>query len=371
MELCEDVCKKGGIVHLLLSRARCVAFLPSIPPPQVLGGAASDRLGGKPVMAVALLSTAVGVLVYARLASFGYMWLTMLLIGAMQGPSYPTNSVVISRWVPRSERAFATSVSDAGGAAGALVALFATPFVAGRLGWRTAMATSGLVTLSFTVLWQVLAANGPRECGYISPQELEEMRALGVAITGKAHNARKGTSGAGNTGSGGLSLRLLWRILGVPSAWSVLLAHSAFNYNRYLMYSWMVSYFTDALGVSVTEAGARMICPTIADTVTALLVGRAADALVNSGRLSTLAARRLFSTVGFLGVGSCAVLIGVAEDIDTITVLATIAGSAEACHIAGFKSSYADLRQGQMGSALMGSLQISCVLTEGLFGYSR
>ena len=27
--------------------------------------------------------------------------------------------------------------------------------------------------------------------------------------------------------------------------------------------------------------------------------------------------------------------------------------------------------KGQMGSALMGSLQISCSLTEGLFGYSR
>ena len=29
------------------------------------------------------------------------------------------------------------------------------------------------------------------------------------------------------------------------------------------------------------------------------------------------------------------------------------------------------LGKGQMGSALMGSLQISCFLTEGLFGYSR
>ena len=29
------------------------------------------------------------------------------------------------------------------------------------------------------------------------------------------------------------------------------------------------------------------------------------------------------------------------------------------------------LGKGQLGSALMGSLQISCVLTEGLVGYSR
>ena len=31
----------------------------------------------------------------------------------------------------------------------------------------------------------------------------------------------------------------------------------------------------------------------------------------------------------------------------------------------------ARLEKGEMGSALMGSLQISCFLTEGLFGYSR
>ena len=33
--------------------------------------------------------------------------------------------------------------------------------------------------------------------------------------------------------------------------------------------------------------------------------------------------------------------------------------------------SAAEFGKGQMGSALMGSLQISCFLTEGLFGYSR
>ena len=36
-----------------------------------------------------------------------------------------------------------------------------------------------------------------------------------------------------------------------------------------------------------------------------------------------------------------------------------------------FASSPASPGKGQMGSALMGSLQISCFLTEGLFGYSR
>ena len=34
-------------------------------------------------------------------------------------------------------------------------------------------------------------------------------------------------------------------------------------------------------------------------------------------------------------------------------------------------SIYSILGKGQMGSALMGSLQTSCFLTEGLFGYSR
>ena len=47
----------------------------------------------------------------------------------------------------------------------------------------------------------------------------------------------------------------------------------------------------------------------------------------------------------------------------------------ELCDTGGRKQTLKHMRfvhfgKGQMGSALMGSLQISCFLTEGLFGYS-
>lgn len=305
---------------------------------QVLGGAASDRFGGKPVMAIALFSIAFGIVAIGCLSSFDGMWTVMVLMGLLEGPSFPTNGVLLGRWIPSTERASATAISDAGGPVGALVALFVTPLLASLLGWRAALVFAGLCTLAFALLWQWLGANGPDECSYVTEDEKAELLAKGVSAPAAAGAADKAQ---GPT--------FPWRILFIPSVWSVLLAHSAFNYNRYLMYNWIVTYYIDILQVPVVEAAACMLWPNVMDAVTSLAVGKAADALANSGRLSTLATRRLFSTLGFMGTGVGALMVGWVSGPAATTALVTFASAMQAFHNAGFKSSYADLSREYSG----------------------
>jgi len=302
---------------------------------QVLGGAASDRFGGKPVIGLGLVGTALGVMLYVLVQRMDGMMAAMFVIGLLQGPSFPTNGVMLSRWVPRSERALATAISDAGGPAGGIVGMFCVPALASWIGWRGSLGACGIATLLFAIVWQLLAANEPSQCSYLGAEEAQELRVAGLMREPGFANT------GGKSDPGGFSAAV--RLLAIPSAWSVFLAASAFNYNRYLLYNWLVTFYTDVLKAPVAEASMCMLLPNMVDAGASIAVGAAADALVGSGRLSALQVRRLFGSVGFVVTGVAAVLLAQAPGTSSATMLVTMASAAQACHNAGFKSSYAEL----------------------------
>jgi len=260
------------------------------------------------------------------------MWAVMFLMGVLEGPSYPTSGVLLGRWVPSGERASATAIAEAGGPLGALIALFLTPQLASQLGWRWAFRICGGGTLAFAALWQALAASAPWQCRYVEESELKELAAQGVVV-----EAERGSSAAP------ASSKCFFRMVCIPSVWAVFMGQICFNYNRYLMYNWIVTYYTDGLQIPVAEAGACMLWPNVMDAVFSFGVGVVADGLARSGKMSRLAVRRLFSTLGFLGTGVGVLMLVWAEGRVVVTVIVTVASAMQACHNAGFKSSYGDL----------------------------
>ncbi|CAK0902360.1 unnamed protein product [Prorocentrum cordatum] len=134
-----------------------------------------------------------------------------------------------------------------------------------------------------------------------------------------------------------------------PAAWSVLLANTAFNFNRYFTYTWITTYYTAAWRMPVSEAAARMLWPNLADILFAVLAGQAADAVANSGKLSRVATRRAFSTAGFVGTGLSLYMAGRARDPLHVTMLVTLASGMQACHAGGFKASYTEISQEASG----------------------
>ena len=90
---------------------------------QVPGGALADRIGAKNVMLMALSLSAVCCLVlptaFEYLGVYGLLG-TLTMMGAVQGPMFPTSSVFLARWMPKSkpgepdEKAWGTSMLDIG-----------------------------------------------------------------------------------------------------------------------------------------------------------------------------------------------------------------------------------------------------------------
>ena len=71
---------------------------------QVPGGALADKVGAKNVITLALgLSALLCIAVPSAASMFGLrgLWCTIALMGAVQGPLFPTSTVFLSRWMPR------------------------------------------------------------------------------------------------------------------------------------------------------------------------------------------------------------------------------------------------------------------------------
>jgi len=258
------------------------------------------------------------------------MWAVLFLMGLCQGPCFPAGGVLVARWVPSGEKEMATAVLEVGNPGGAVVGLCGMPLLAQFFGWRSVLAASGMATLAFAALWHALAADSPQECRYLSASEARKLQEL----------ARPGAAREPKPSAG---LQAFARILPVKATWSVLFANVAFNYQRYFTYVWVAAYSTDMLKAPVSFAAACMFWSNLADIAFAIAVGKVADALAKSGRMSTLSIRRLFAAVGFLGTGVCLLLVSRTRDQSAVTLLVALATGLQACHVAGFKSSYTEI----------------------------
>ena len=107
------------------------------------------------------------------------VWLTIALMGAMQGPLFPTSSVYLSRWMPGKdapggdEKAWGTSMLDIGISLGSLLIIPVGNGLAEAYGWRNTYRILGGATMAFVGLWQILAAETPRGCWFIGAEELK------------------------------------------------------------------------------------------------------------------------------------------------------------------------------------------------------
>ena len=281
--------------------------------------------------------------------SFGLsgVWLTIALMGAVQGPLFPTSSVYLSRWMPGKsapsgdEKAWGTSMLDIGISLGSLLIIPVGNGLAEAYGWRNTYRALGFATIGFVGLWQILAAETPRECWFIGTDELKYLEqhvppprskavqtpkggaksgAFGTpAPARRAKTGAAGPDGGGGGGGGGgddddddgafarlsgLPVRVAFH----PGVWAVFLAHVAFNFGAYYMTNWNPTYYTEVLGLTAAQARVHLSMPHVSNLLVKALNPTLVRAAERRG-FTLLGSRRLFTTVGFLC--SAAVLLPV------------------------------------------------------------
>jgi ACS family hexuronate transporter-like MFS transporter len=78
------------------------------------------------------------------------------LLGLGESGNFPAAIKTVAEWFPRSERAFATGVFNAGTNIGAVVTPMTVPWITAQFGWYWAFVITGLLGFGWLVLWVLL-----------------------------------------------------------------------------------------------------------------------------------------------------------------------------------------------------------------------
>src|SRR5437773_2458290 len=139
----------AGRVMDLLGIKRGFALALTIWSLAAMAAAAVPRFGP----AAAVLLGAFGLTYSASVAGF---IVVRFVLGLGESGNFPAAIKAVAEWFPRSERAFATGLFNAGTNIGAVVTPMTVPFITAAFGWYWAFVITGLLGFAWLVLWLLM-----------------------------------------------------------------------------------------------------------------------------------------------------------------------------------------------------------------------
>jgi ACS family hexuronate transporter-like MFS transporter len=138
----------------------------------IFAGRLMDRVGTKIGFSLALTIWSIAAVAHAGATVFGPAVAVLLgfvglnfsasvagfiaarfALGIGESGNFPAAIKTVAEWFPRSERAFATGLFNAGTNIGAIITPMVVPFITIRFGWQWAFIATGLVGFGWLVLW--------------------------------------------------------------------------------------------------------------------------------------------------------------------------------------------------------------------------
>lgn len=141
---------------------------------QIPGGYLADKYGGKHVLAVGVVIWSAMTLLTPAAASTN-IWVLLLaraLLGVGEGVAMPAMNNILSKWVPKVERARSLSLVYSGMYLGSVVGLLLCPTFIVSFGWQSVFYIFGALGFIWWVGWQTIAASTPQQSTTISEDEL-------------------------------------------------------------------------------------------------------------------------------------------------------------------------------------------------------
>ncbi|KAI2661710.1 hypothetical protein H4Q32_007361 [Labeo rohita] len=190
----------------------------------VLGGHASDRIGGERVLLLSTSSWAVMTAITPLLANIGLqplvsMTVSRFLLGVLQGVHYPSLVSICAQRVTEGERGLLMSTLACGCYLGMLLVGGVGSLMLDWFGWGSVFYGAGLLALCWSFcVWKCLL-HGP---GF-------SLDSLWISSSSAPE-----------------SPRINWlNLLKEPSVWAMIIAHLCFSSTNYTLMSWLPTFFKD------------------------------------------------------------------------------------------------------------------------------
>ena len=205
---------------------------------QLPSGVVLDRFGVRKVGLISTFLWSVASFCSAAASSVGAFFVARLLLGIGEAPTFPGNSKAVGYWFPDRERSLATAFFDSAAKLGPAIGV---PFVGLLLlhfGWRWSFATTAFISLIYLALFYFLYRN-PGEDPKLSEAERQ------LIVQGGAQPEGLDASGKGASLAYLVSRR---KVIGL------VLGSAAYNYTFYLLLTWLPSYLSTALHVTLRDS---------------------------------------------------------------------------------------------------------------------
>jgi len=222
-----------------------------------------DRVGVRRGYVVGLTGWTLAGAAHALAVGVGGFAVARTALGLTQAVNYPAAVKVVAEWFPRSERALAAGIFNAGSNVGASLAPLVVPWLALRYGWKSAFVVTGLVGLVWLAFWLVMY-RPPAQHPRVSAAELAYIQSDGVVssvvpVPWRALVARRDV----------LTICLL-KFITDPVWWFFLF--------------WLPKFLNERHGVSVIDLGLPMIVIYQLATIGSIGGGWLSSHLLASGR---------------------------------------------------------------------------------------
>ena len=232
-----------GMVNSVFQFAYAISLL--------LFGAIIDRVGVKKGYAASIGAWSVAALGHALVSSVTGFFVARIALGLGEGGNFPAAIKAVANWFPKRERAFATSLFNAGTNVGAIVAPALVPWVADNWGWRSAFVIAGVAGFAWLLLWFPFY-DSPDKIKTLSKSELDHINS--------------------DLDAGDQARKLRWRdLLGYRQTYSFMVAKFLTDPVWWFFLIWLPDYFKKTRSLDIKNSAPHLI--TIYTIVTVLSIG--------------------------------------------------------------------------------------------------
>jgi ACS family D-galactonate transporter-like MFS transporter len=239
---------------------------------QIPVGLIVDRLGVTRIGRwSAFLWTAAQVLT-ACAGGFAGIFLSRLLLGIAEAPSFPASSKATGYWFPRGERALSTSLYDVGAKFSNVIGVPLVALAVVRLGWRWGFAVVAALSFAYFLVFCWLYRD-PSQHPRLTAEEREYLARHGAEPEGRSPGSAAG---------------MLGYLLSTRKVWGLVIGFGAYGYSFNLFLTWLPDYLVHTMHRSIlTSAGFAAIPWAFASVADLLVGGWLIDFLVRNGRDET------------------------------------------------------------------------------------
>ncbi|XP_022909594.1 sialin-like [Onthophagus taurus] len=207
-----------------------------------------------------------------------------VLQGLGGGISFPATSLLLASWVPLSEKNTFASIVFSGSTLGTVFSIIITGVIDIYCGWRAVFYIMGVACIPWLFLWWIFVGSTPESTKFINPDEIEYI----LSSQGQQVGKKK-------------KIKIIWKnIFTSMPFWALLVAHTCFNWNFYLLLTDLPIYLRKVYGATIETITIYSSIGYFSNWLFSLALGRTLDYLRKREKINQTWAKKianLFSTL--------------------------------------------------------------------------